>query len=302
LMMALKQQLTNLENQSGATAAREAQEAKRLKESATGWRRPSLPMSPWRPRRPSLTFGWRRHVVCAVGNDLPWEVAARGGQVVYADGSWSFLHKAQVHLLQNAREHGEYLLVGVHSDQAHQEAVGSWPAECFAARASRLRDLGYIDGVLEGAPWVVSEDMLKELGITKVVSGFPMSKLEDCSPPATPAKALTLAPVRPADPYEVPRLLKCFYTIESLSRDTEHEVWMERASRILFSNVDASIDWRVLVRDGAKTSWGKNPGYAPEPRRQTWSEDGGSPILPERSPLPINQKPSKEASKQAYYD
>lgn len=234
LMMALKQQLTNLE-----TRWRQTKAASATREEST-----------------SLT-GWKKQVTLAASREPPWVVAARGGKVVYADGSWSFLHKAQEHLLQRACEHGQYLLVGVHSDQGHQQAVGTWPAECFAARVARLRQLPIVDALVEGAPWDVEEDMMKELGIDKVVSGS-MSKLEDCSPPSSaggPAVVLM-------DPYEVPRRLKCFYTIKSLNQETEHQVWMERASRILFSNVDASIDWRILVRDGAKTSWGKNPGYS----------------------------------------
>jgi len=261
LMMALKQTLGNLETQWSAAATRATKEATRLKEAADGW---------------------RKHVVLAKGGSaLPWEVAEKGGEVVYADGSWSFLHKAQEHLLQNAREYGQYLLVGVHSDKEHQEAVGSWPSECFAARMSRLRELGYVDGVLENAPWIVSHDLIKELGITKVVSGYPMSKCEDCSPPCSPVKGEVI--VRPADPYEVPKELNCFYTIESLNKETEHEVWMARASRILFSNVDASIDWRILVKDGAKTSWGKNPGYTGQnPARKASGSDGGRSPSPEK--------------------
>jgi glycerol-3-phosphate cytidylyltransferase-like family protein len=242
LMMALKQKLTNLELQ---WASAPKKNIISMKEDATA----------------NLT-GWQKQVVLACSGELPWTVAAKGRLVVYADGSWSYLHKAQEHLLHCAREHGDYLLVGVHSDDCHKEAIGSYPSECFAARASRLRSYGIVDAVLEGAPWKVEEDMMKELGITKVVSGYPMSKLEDCSPPAgTVSSSPSLA-----DPYEVPKRLDSFRTVESLNKETEHKIWMERASRILFSNVDASIDWRILVRDGAKTSWGKNPGYTERER------------------------------------
>lgn len=236
LMMALKSKLTDLERQWYVATKR-----------AELLERPEDPIT-----------GWRRSVVLAASSNYPWAIAARGGDVVYADGSWSFLHQAQEHLLRESRNHGEYLVVGVHSDQGHQEAVGSWPAECFAARVARLRQAHFVDAVLEGAPWIVSEDMMQELGITKVVCGT-VSKLEDCSAPPTAATETSSTSLR--DPYEVPRRSKSLVVLKSINNSTEHQVWMERASRILFSNVDASIDWRILVRDGVKTSWGQNPGY-----------------------------------------
>lgn len=41
--------------------------------------------------------------------------------------------------------------------------------------------------------------------------------------------------------------------------------------KIAFSNVDASIDWRILVSDRQRAQFGANPGYnnvMPEPIRR----------------------------------
>jgi hypothetical protein len=47
---------------------------------------------------------WRRHVrVVQRNGETPWEAAARGASVAYLDGTWSFLHPAQQHVLNQAQ-------------------------------------------------------------------------------------------------------------------------------------------------------------------------------------------------------
>jgi len=198
--------------------------------------------------------------------EMPWEAAKRGAKVIYVDGSWSFLHAAQVHFLREAARRGEHLVLGVHSDQVHQEAMESWPAECYAARIERLRREPVVSTILEDAPWEVTTKLLEELCISRVLGGS-VTKAEDCAPgPQTDARhapdARSKASIPAADPYAECKRRGIFEKVPSLNTSTEHDEWMQKVSKIVFSNVDASIDWRILVPDGERARFGPNPGYA----------------------------------------
>ncbi|CAE8598509.1 unnamed protein product, partial [Polarella glacialis] len=220
---------------------------------------------------------WRQKVAPCSSCEMPWEAAARGAKIVYVDGSWSFLHAAQEHFLREAAQRGEHLVVGVHSDECHHAAVGSWPSECFAARLERLqhRSLG-IATILQHAPWEVTEELVVQLGVSKVLSGS-VTKAEDCRPRDVSSPRIAglgvngssreapSAPAASADPYAECKRLGIFEEVPSLNASTEHDEWLTKVVRVAFSNVDASIDWRILVQDGALARWGQNPGYAEAP-------------------------------------
>lgn len=232
-------------------------------------------------RTPAVRFGnevtvqeadgqWRKNVRLAQCSEKPWMAAARQASVMYVDGSWSQLHAAQDHLLREAARHGDHLVVGVHSDASHFAAVGSWPTECYAARVERLQSHPVVSSILEDAPWEVGHDLIQQLGIAKVLSGS-VTKLEDCAGPpvktadgtvqaTSEAIANEKAPCK--DPYSECKKLGLFEELPSLNSSTEHDAWVKQVTRMLFSNVDASIDWRILVSDGDRAPWGKNPGYA----------------------------------------
>lgn len=207
---------------------------------------------------------WRQKVSKAHGKEFPWTAAENGHCVVYVDGSWSFLHPAQVYFLKEAARRGDHLVVGIHSDECHQTSVGTWPPECYAQRIERLRGQGVVHTILEHAPWEVSEDLLHQLGISKVLGGS-VTKTEDCTPPSL-QDGKPVSPTSPSDPYLDCKKLGIFQEVPSLNKDTEHDEWIRKITRVAFSNVDASIDWRILVTEGAKTPWGENPGYAETPK------------------------------------
>mmetsp|Transcript_141589 Transcript_141589/g.394669 ORF Transcript_141589/g.394669 Transcript_141589/m.394669 type:complete len:512 (-) Transcript_141589:93-1628(-) len=207
---------------------------------------------------------WREKVMLVHGTEKPWLAAARGASVIYVDGSWSFLHVAQEHFLRQAAQRADHLVVGVHSDECHHAAVGTWPTECCAARMARLREHPVVTSILEAAPWDIGEDLIRQLGITKVLGGS-VTKLEDCkTPKAALGDEMQRAPSHETtkDPYEECKRLGLFEEVPSPYRSTEHDAWVRKVTRVVFSNVDASIDWRILVADGDTTQWGENPGYS----------------------------------------
>lgn len=212
-------------------------------------------------KRALLEGQFRQSVTPCCSCEMPWEAAARGSTVMYVDGSWCFLHEAQAHILKEGNRLADHLVVGVHSDDVHQESVGTWPAECYAARLGRLRRKPWAATILENAPWEVSAELLDELKIEKVLGGS-VTKTEDCTggSPKSPSKNRSDAQ-EIVDPYAECKRLGVFEEVPSLNASTEHDEWMRKVMKIAFSNVDASIDWRILVSDGQRAQFGPNPGY-----------------------------------------
>lgn len=247
IMMALKQKLANLLSKAPAVGFGKADEAAMQEADSE----------------------WRKKVRLAQCSEKPWMAAARQASVMYVDGSWSQLHAAQDHLLREAARRGDHLVVGVHSDACHFEAVGTWPTECYAARVGRLQSHPMVSSILEDAPWEVGNDLMRQLGIAKVFSGS-VTKMEDCAAPLKHAdgtaeansKADANDQAASKDPYSECKKLGLFEEIPSLNSSTEHDAWVKQVTRMLFSNVDASIDWRILVADGDRAPWGRNPGYS----------------------------------------
>mmetsp|Transcript_32126 Transcript_32126/g.58749 ORF Transcript_32126/g.58749 Transcript_32126/m.58749 type:complete len:524 (-) Transcript_32126:27-1598(-) len=222
----------------------------------------------------NVNEGWCSKTVLVQATLMPWEIK---GSVIYVDGSWSHLHQAQEHLLKEASSRGDYMVVGVHSDQCMSDVMGSYPTECFSARIARLKKHPLVSAVVEDAPWEVTEDLLQQLGVSKVLAGS-VSKVQDCQSP--PGKDISPA-AEMSDPYGKCIELGMLEVVESLNDATEHDIWLSHVQRIIFSNVDASIDWRILVKDGKRTPWGSNPGYQ--------SESPSSPPLSPRIPPKSNR-------------
>jgi glycerol-3-phosphate cytidylyltransferase-like family protein len=262
MMMSLKQQFRNLEER---------------------WR-PAKPLTaPADIRLPLSEL--QKKVVVKKGLESPWEAAAKGASVVYIDGSWNYLHEAQEHVIRRAAQSGDYLIVGVHDDETHKEEMGSWPKERFADRVARLHKHHLVSAVLENAPWHVSESLLDTLAINTVISGS-LTKLYDCADPDTVKNAQNpenpLSPKNRKDPYDVPKRRESFVLVPSLNNESEHHIWIKTISRILWSNVDASIDWRILVPDDVR-KWGENPGYQSPPRAFSPTAQVKSRSVPRKS-------------------
>ncbi|MFI6348016.1 adenylyltransferase/cytidyltransferase family protein [Streptomyces sp. NPDC050560] len=97
---------------------------------------------------------------------------------VYVDMTGDLFHAGHVALLKAARQFGNWLVVGVLSD----ETVASYkrrPVMCLAERVAVIESCRYVDEVIPDAPFRVTEEFLAEHGIAKVVHG------DDMSPQAT---------------------------------------------------------------------------------------------------------------------
>ena len=124
-------------------------------------------------------------------------------RVVYVAGAWDMFHGAHVHLLEKAREFGDYLIVGVHNDGIINSHIGmNYPIMNMQERALSVIGCKFVDDVLIDAPFNISATMLASLKITAVVRGSMQSEAERSvrnnfsaisTPPPPPYIACTLA-------------------------------------------------------------------------------------------------------------
>ncbi|KAK6139725.1 hypothetical protein DH2020_026535 [Rehmannia glutinosa] len=133
-------------------------------------------------------------------------------RVVYIDGAFDLFHAGHVEILKSARQLGDFLLVGIYADQTVSLSV-------LACR--------YVDEVIIGAPWEVTNDMITTFNISLVVHG-------------------TVAENNPflngkSDPYVVPKNMGIFQTLESPKDITttsiarriiaNHEIYVKRNAK-----------------------------------------------------------------------
>ncbi|KAK9097693.1 hypothetical protein Syun_024738 [Stephania yunnanensis] len=123
-------------------------------------------------------------------------------RVVYIDGAFDLFHAGHVEILKKARQLGDFLLVGIHTDQTISEHRGcGHPIMHLHERSLSVLACRYVDEVIIGAPWQVSKDMITTFNISLVVRG-------------TVAENNTLLK-DDIDPYAAPKSMGIFQALES---------------------------------------------------------------------------------------
>eukprot|EP00929_Paragymnodinium_shiwhaense_P057015 TRINITY_DN28534_c0_g1_i1.p1 TRINITY_DN28534_c0_g1~~TRINITY_DN28534_c0_g1_i1.p1 ORF type:complete len:440 (+),score=95.53 TRINITY_DN28534_c0_g1_i1:88-1320(+) len=92
-------------------------------------------------------------------------------KVVYVDGAFDLLHIGHVRFLQLAKELGDFLLVGLHSDNAIARARGAPAVLSVHERALALLSLGFVDDVILEAPRRITQDLITSMNISAVAAG-----------------------------------------------------------------------------------------------------------------------------------
>jgi len=93
---------------------------------------------------------------------------------VYVDIVGDLFHLGHVSLFKKARGLGDYLIVGVHSD----EDVAFYkrrPVLLLEERSKVIKSCRYVDEVIENAPLVITEEFINEHNISYVVHGDDVS-------------------------------------------------------------------------------------------------------------------------------
>lgn len=93
---------------------------------------------------------------------------------VYVDMVGDLFHAGHVSLLREARRHGDWLVVGVLSDDT-AASYKRRPIMTLAERVAVIESCRYVDEVIADAPLQVTEEFLAKHGITTVVHGDDLS-------------------------------------------------------------------------------------------------------------------------------
>jgi ethanolamine-phosphate cytidylyltransferase len=156
-----------------------------------------------------LSTGWRLHEFS--NNTSPKET----DKVVYIDGAFDILHIGHVETLKKAKELGDYLYVGVHDDlTVNQHRGKNYPILNLQERVFNLLALKYVDDVVIGAPWGITEDLIKSLKINIVAHGSNKKYDDDYD-------HITL------DPYSEAKRLGIYREIQS-TNDLTNEILVQR--------------------------------------------------------------------------
>ncbi|KAL6905727.1 hypothetical protein ACP4OV_003328 [Aristida adscensionis] len=93
-------------------------------------------------------------------------------RIVYIDGAFDLFHAGHVEILRLARGLGDFLLVGIHTDQTISSTRGRHrPIMNLHERSLSVLACRYVDEVIIGAPWDISKDMITTFNISLVVHG-----------------------------------------------------------------------------------------------------------------------------------
>ncbi|CAE8702666.1 unnamed protein product [Polarella glacialis] len=101
----------------------------------------------------------------------PQRLISEASKVVYLAGSFDLLHAGHVRVLEKAAQMGDYLLVGLYSDDLLRRQRGSEPVLTLSERALAVLSLRWVDDVVLGAPWEINQDLLTTMNIQIVVIG-----------------------------------------------------------------------------------------------------------------------------------
>jgi len=95
-----------------------------------------------------------------------------GDVIVYIDGAWDMFHAGHIDILKSAQELGDFLIVGVHSDQVVNDHRGSnYPILNLHERVLSVLSCKYVDEVVFGAPWKLTKDLIVSMNIQVIAYG-----------------------------------------------------------------------------------------------------------------------------------
>ncbi|XP_020580769.1 ethanolamine-phosphate cytidylyltransferase-like isoform X2 [Phalaenopsis equestris] len=130
------------------------------------------------------------------------KVPGPDARIIYIDGAFDLFHAGHAEILRHARALGDFLLVGIHTDQTVSSSQGAHrPIMNLHERSLSILACRYVDEVIIGAPRVVSKDMITTFNISLVVRGTVAENM-DCL-------------MEKSNPYAAPMSMGIFQTIQS---------------------------------------------------------------------------------------
>jgi ethanolamine-phosphate cytidylyltransferase len=100
--------------------------------------------------------------------------------IVYIQGSWDILHHGHLKRLEEAKKLGDFLYVGIWDDEMTRYYRGKqYPIVSIQERVLMCLACKHVDDVVIGAPFILTDDLIKSLNIKKVISV--KNTKEDCT-------------------------------------------------------------------------------------------------------------------------
>ncbi|KAJ7333923.1 hypothetical protein OS493_016018 [Desmophyllum pertusum] len=118
-----------------------------------------------------------------------------GDRIVYAAGAFDLFHIGLLDFLEAAKNEGNYLIVGLHTDQVVNRYKGSnFPIMSLHQRVLSVLACRYVDQVIIGAPYRVTSELLEQFKVDVVVHGRTNVMMDEDD----------------TDPYEIPKEKRTF--------------------------------------------------------------------------------------------
>lgn len=108
---------------------------------------------------------------------------ALSDRVVYIAGAWDLFNAGHAAALQEARKHGDFVLVGVYDDETVHRlhgTVSGAPVMNLFERALSVLACRYVDDVVMGAPLVVTQDLMRTFKVDIVLIGTASEARASC--------------------------------------------------------------------------------------------------------------------------
>uniref|UniRef100_A0A1I7VBN4 ethanolamine-phosphate cytidylyltransferase n=3 Tax=Loa loa TaxID=7209 RepID=A0A1I7VBN4_LOALO len=130
--------------------------------------------------------------------------------VVYVSGAFDLFHIGHLCFLEEARKLGDYLIVGIHNDQVvNAYKGGNHPIMSLHERVLSVLAYKPVSEVVIGAPYLVTEELIKRFNIQIVAKGI---RLPDHQMPGEP------------DPFRLPREKNMLRLIDSGSNMSTDQI------------------------------------------------------------------------------
>lgn len=92
--------------------------------------------------------------------------------IIYVPGCWDLFHPGHVDFLRAARARGDYLIVGIYDDATVQRLKGPhFPIMNVLERAMTLLGCKYVNEVIIGAPYSITDELMNYFDVAMVVYG-----------------------------------------------------------------------------------------------------------------------------------
>lgn len=123
-----------------------------------------------------------------------------GDKIVYVAGAFDLFHVGLLDFLEKAKELGDYLIVGLHTDTVVNRYKGSnYPIMNLHERVLSVLACKYVNQVIIGAPYKVTKDLVDQFKVNVVAHGATNIMDDEDG----------------TDPYAYPKKLDIFKTVES---------------------------------------------------------------------------------------